>query len=82
MRYTGMATGGGGFNSYGAGNKVYGAGRSNPTMGPVDRLGYRERDAKEAARRAAMLKRLRAGLSKNYGSPAYLKDLSQGGFNG
>ena len=81
MRYTGMATGGGGFNRYGVGSKVYGGGRSNPTSGPVDPLGYRERDAKEAARRAAMLKRLRAGFSKNFGSPAYLKDISSGGFN-
>jgi len=78
MRYTGMATGGGGFNSYAVGNKVYGSGRSNPTMGPVDRLGYRERDRKEAARRNAMLKKLRAGFAKNYGSPAYLTDPGHG----
>ena len=80
MRYTGMATGGGGFNPYSGGSKVYGSGLSSPTMGPVDKLGYRERDRKEAARRAAMLKRLRAGFAKNYGSPAYLRDISQGGF--
>ncbi len=80
MRYTGMATGGGGSNSYGAGGKVYGSGRSNPTMGPVDKLGYRERDRKEAARRSAMLKRLRANMSKNYGSPAYLLNPAQGGY--
>lgn len=75
MRYTGMATGGGGFNSYSVGDKIYGAGRSNPTSGPVDKLGYRERDRKEAARRNAMLKKMRANFSKNYGSPAYLRDL-------
>lgn len=32
---------------YSAGNKVYGMGRSNPTSGPVDPIGYRERDAKK-----------------------------------
>jgi hypothetical protein len=75
MRYTGMATGGGGYNKYGVGSKVYGSGRHFPTMGPVDKLGYKERDAKEKARRSAMLKRLRAGFNKNYGSPGYLRDL-------
>lgn len=72
--YTGMARGGGGFNSYSAGGKVYGAGRTAPNYGPVDRIGYRERDAKERLRRAAMLKRLRAGLTKNYGSSDYLRN--------
>lgn len=32
--------------AYSAGNKTYGFGRSNATSGPVDKLGYRERDAK------------------------------------
>lgn len=31
--------------AYSAGNKTYGFGRSNPTSGPVDPLGYKERDA-------------------------------------
>lgn len=75
MRYTGMATGGAGYNEYAVGRKFYGGGRSNPTSGPVDPLGYRERDAVTKARRAAMLKRLRAGFTKNYGSAAYLRDL-------
>lgn len=75
MRYTGMATGGGGYNRYGVGSKIYGGGRSNPTMGPVDPTGYRERDAKAKARRNAILKRLRARLGENYGSAAVLRDL-------
>lgn len=75
MRYTGMATGGGGYNRYGAGSKSYGSGRPFPTMGAVDPIGYKERDAKEKARRAAMLKKLRAGFDKNYGSPAWLRNL-------
>lgn len=75
MRYTGTATGGGGYNRYGVGNKVYGAGRSSPNIGPVDPLGYKERDAKSKARRDAILKRLRARMGKNYGSAAVLRDL-------
>jgi hypothetical protein len=38
-------------------------------------MGYRERDAREKARRNAMLKKLRAGFDKNYGSPAWLRNL-------
>lgn len=48
------------FNSYAAGNKVYGFGRSNPTMGPVDRLGYKERDLAHRAKRNALLRRMKA----------------------
>jgi hypothetical protein len=44
------------FNPYAVGNKIYGQGRSFPTMGPVNDLeGYRERDLENSARRAAML---------------------------
>ena len=46
------------FNQYAAGNKTYGMGRSNPTMGPVDKLGYAERDRQAVARRNALLQRL------------------------
>ena len=60
------------FNSYAAGNKVYGGGRSYPTSGPVDKLGYRERDAKVRLRRNALLRRLKAGNSKNYMSSDWL----------
>jgi hypothetical protein len=71
MRYSGMAVGGGGYRPYSAGSKVYGAGRSMPTIGPVDPLGYRERDAKQKARRAAILARLKAGVSGDFASPNY-----------
>lgn len=57
------------FNSYAAGNKTYGFGRSNPTMGPVDKLGYKERDAKHSARRNAILRRLKANQKGNFNSP-------------
>ncbi len=35
--------------AYGVGNKIYGGGRSNPTSGPVDKSGYRERELNKAA---------------------------------
>lgn len=54
------------FNSYAAGNKVYGGGRSAPNYGPVDKLGYRERDAAVKLKRNAMLRRLKANLKQNY----------------
>lgn len=75
MRYTGMATGGGGYNRYGVGAKAYGGGRPFPTNGRVDPTGYRERDMKEKARRDAMLKKMRAGFQKNYGSAGWLRNL-------
>lgn len=56
------------YNPYSVGNKVYGGGRSFPTMGPVDKMGYRERDAKTRARRDAVLRRLKSNQSGNYGS--------------
>lgn len=60
------------FNPYGAGTKVYGFGRSNPTMGPVDRTGYVERDAEVRARRNAMLRKLKAGNAGKFMSGAWL----------
>lgn len=58
---------------YAVGNKIYGGGRSFPTMGPVDRLGYAERDATAKARRDAMLRRMQAMNAKDYGSPDILR---------
>lgn len=60
------------FNSYSAGNKVYGAGRSFPTMGPVDKLGYRERDRAARAKRNALLRRMKSGNSGKYMSASWL----------
>lgn len=45
---------------YSVGNRVYGGGRPMPNIGPVDRLGYAERDAKASARRSAVSRRLQA----------------------
>lgn len=61
------------FNSYSAGNKVYGLeGRSNPTSGPVDILGYRTRDLANRTKRNALLRRLKRNNSKQYMSSDWL----------
>lgn len=55
------------FQSYAAGNKIYGGGRSSPHMGGgLDKLGYRERDAKHRLKRNALLRRMKAGNTKTY----------------
>lgn len=56
------------YNPYAVGNKVYGGGRSFPTSGSVDKLGYKERDRVSAARRNAMVRRLKAKSKGNYAS--------------
>lgn len=61
------------FNPYAAGNKIYGGGRSFPTSGKVDRLGYRERDLATKARRNALLRRLQAIRGGRYMSADYLR---------
>jgi hypothetical protein len=67
-----------GFNPYAAGSKTYGAARSAPNIGPVDKMGYRERDAKIKSKRQAMLKRLKAKQAGNYFSADYLREESNG----
>lgn len=57
-----------GINPYSAGGKIYGGGRSFPTLGPVDKLGYKERDLKHKARRNAILRKMKAKQSGNYAS--------------
>lgn len=56
-------------NPYAVGNKVYGGGRSFPTSGPVDPMGYAERDLRAAAQRNAMLRRMKANMAGNFASP-------------
>jgi hypothetical protein len=53
---------------YAVGNKIYGGGRSFPTSGPVDKMGYRERDATARARRDAILRRMKANMNGKYAS--------------
>jgi hypothetical protein len=62
-----------GFNPYAAGAKVYGGGRFNPTMGPVDRMGYSERDRKRKVRLNALQARMKAGQKKQFASPNYAR---------
>ena len=59
------------FNPYAAGAKIYGGSRYNPTMGPVDPTGYRERDRRLQVRRNALGAKLKASQNKNYGSPDF-----------
>lgn len=64
------------FNPYGAGNKVYGGGRSAPNVGPVSgtgQSGYQERDARGRLRRQQLLKRMQAGQRGRYMSPEWLR---------
>lgn len=61
-----------GFNPYAAGKKTYGFGRSNPTSGPVDKLGYRERDRQTRVKRNAMLRRLKAQKAGKFMSSDWL----------
>lgn len=69
-----------GFNSYAAGRKVYGGGRSMPNIGPVqDKAGYNERDNKAAARKKALLKRLQGQMSGNPMNPKILTSDWRGG---
>jgi len=63
--YSGTAKAGGGFEANAAGNKMYGGGRSMPTIGPVDPMGYAERDRKAKSRRNAMLAQIQAMQGQN-----------------
>lgn len=60
------------FNKYAAGSRRYGGGRDAPNIGPSDKTGYRERDAKAKLRRNAMLKRMKAANKGNLMSADYL----------
>ena len=47
------------FTPYAAGKKIYGQVSSSPTMGPVDKTGYADRDRKLAARKNAVLQKVK-----------------------
>ena len=64
----GPKKGGGGFNAYSAGAKHYGGGRSFPTSGAVDKLGYAKRDNEARARRNALLRRMQQEQAGNFRS--------------
>jgi hypothetical protein len=58
-----------GFNPYAAGAKIYGGSRYNPTMGPVDKSGYVERDRARQVRRNALGQKLRDVSKGAYANP-------------
>lgn len=61
------------YTPYAAGAKTYGLGqRTNPTMGVVDKGGYMERDAMAAARKEAIMRKMKAQQQGNYMSSAAL----------
>lgn len=62
-------------NPYAVGNKIYGGGRSFPTMGPVDKMGYRERDASTKARKSAILRRMKSTDSGKFASADALRSV-------
>ena len=61
------------FTPYAAGKKIYGQVGSSPTMGPVDKTGYAQRDAKLAARKNALLQMMKSRNAGAYGSPDSLR---------
>lgn len=61
------------FQAYAAGNKVYNGSSNSPHMGGgLDKLGYKERDAKHKTRRNALLRRMKAGNNKQFMSQDWL----------
>lgn len=62
-------------NPYTVGDKVYGGGRSFPTSGPVDPMGYRERDAVIKARMNAIKRRQKRMKMQDYLSADYLRSI-------
>ena len=61
------------FNPYSAGARIYGSGRMNPTMGPVDKGGYAERDRVRKAKINAIRAKTKAMKNKNYASPDFMR---------
>ncbi len=64
--YSGVSTGGGGFNQYGVGAKRYGSGLDAPNIGAVDKTGYAERDAVAQARKKLVQKRMQKDTKIRY----------------
>lgn len=63
------------YQKYGVGRKIYGGGRAYPNAGPVrDKLGYKERDAKNRTKRSALLRRMKAGQKGKYMSADWLRN--------
>lgn len=62
-------------NPYTVGDKIYGGGRSFPTSGPVDPLGYRERDAQIKARSNAIKRRQKRTKMQQFMHADYLRSV-------
>lgn len=61
------------FNSYAAGVKRYGGGRTAPNIGmKLDPMGYRQRELETEAKRNALLRRLKMNAKKNFLSSPWL----------
>jgi hypothetical protein len=61
------------FNPYAAGAKTYGMVGRSPNMGPVDKTGYAQRDRRLAARRNAVLQRMKSMNKGAYAAPDALR---------
>lgn len=63
------------FTPYAAGRRMYGMGRDFPTMGSVDKIGYRERDALAQSRKSAVERRMKAQSQGRMMQPDVLRRL-------
>lgn len=61
------------YNPFGAGKKVYGSGRYNPTSGPVDKAGYADRDRKRKVKLNALGARTKANQKGAFASSSVLR---------
>jgi len=61
------------YNPYAAGQKVYGSGRYNPTMGPVDKTGYAARDRKRKVKLNALRAKTKASQKGAFASSSVLR---------
>jgi hypothetical protein len=64
------------FNPYAAGSKIYSQVSSAPTIGPVDKAGYAERDRAIKARKNAVLAKMKAMSIGAYANPAALRSVN------
>lgn len=61
------------FNPYAAGKKIYGNMTYAPTRGKVDKSGYAARDARIAAKKAAVLAKMKANNTGAYANENALR---------
>jgi hypothetical protein len=61
------------FNPYAAGAKTYGMISSSPTIGPVDKTGYMDRDRRRKARKQAVLAAMKAKNAGAFANPNALR---------